>query len=345
MEILIEDYGVFLGSKGNRFLIWKGKEKKAEIVSDQAETIIISSPGASVSTAALRLAISANVPVFISGYSGKPYGVLMPIAPAVAGPIRTKREQFKAYDDGRGLKLAKGFVGGKLTNQMNLLRSLAKNRKDTNPKLAEELYGASDSIAFITEGVEGLEGLSIEQTRQPLMNLEAEAARNYWQALVQILPPQFGFKGRETRGAKDPVNALLNFGYMTALFPEAWKAVVYAGLDPYGGFLHSDRAGRPSLVLDLMEEFRQPLVDRALLTLIARGELKAAEFEAREEDRPLPREVVGKWSEALQERLDSLVSYGEGKMKLRGAVWEQARRAARLVKKDAGEYIPFTQGW
>jgi len=76
--------------------------------------------------------------------------------------------------------------------------------------------------------------------------------------------------GREHRGATDAVNAMLNYGY-GILYGSVWGAVLNAGLEPLAGFLHVDRSGKPSLVLDLVEEFRQPVVDRAVLSAVNLG--------------------------------------------------------------------------
>src|SRR5438477_161295 len=76
--------------------------------------------------------------------------------------------------------------------------------------------------------------------------------------------------GRETRGAVDPLNSALNYGY-GVLYAQVEQALILAGLDPYAGFLHADRPGKPSLVLDLIEEVRQTVVDRTVIGLVNRG--------------------------------------------------------------------------
>lgn len=79
-----------------------------------------------------------------------------------------------------------------------------------------------------------------------------------------LLADHVSFEGREHRGATDQVNAALNYGY-GILYAQVWGAIMNAGLEPFAGFLHVDRPGKPSLVLDLIEEFRQPLVDRPVI--------------------------------------------------------------------------------
>jgi CRISPR-associated protein Cas1 len=103
-----------------------------------------------------------------------------------------------------------------------------------------------------------------------LFLIEARAAARYWRAFAGLLPRELGFPGRQGRGAVDRVNRALNYGY-ALLQNRIWLAVHYAGLEPSLGLLHSGRRRTPGLVFDLMEPFRQPVVDRTLLGLIGRG--------------------------------------------------------------------------
>ncbi|MBS7635686.1 CRISPR-associated endonuclease Cas1 [Candidatus Bathyarchaeota archaeon] len=344
--IFLDDFGIFLGRKRNRFIVRKGEEKR-EFPADDVESIVCTSKGAALSTSALRLAISRNIQVVFAMYSGWPYAVLMPTT--ISGSVRAKREQFLAYMDERGFTLAKSFVMGKVKNQANILKLMAKNRKQTNKSLADELYRSGRLIDEIYEGINEEKGSSIDEKRLDLMSLEAEAARAYWRAIASALPEDLAFKGRETRGARDPFNAMLNFGYQAVLFPEVWKAVCYAGLDPYAGFLHADRPGKPSLVLDLMEEFRQQVVDRALIGLFSRGvirpeEVLAAGAEA-EEGRVLSKRAIQLILDALLTRLDSPVMFGGRRGPLNSFIYSQSRCITRFLLRDSVRYEPFVLGW
>ncbi|MEM3825711.1 MAG: CRISPR-associated endonuclease Cas1 [Candidatus Bathyarchaeia archaeon] len=344
MRIFLDDFGIFFGRKRNRFIVKKKGELK-EIVANDVDSIICCSSGVTFSSSALALAIQNNIQVIFASYNGWPYAVLMPAS--MTGSVRARREQFTAYNDERGFILAKRFVSGKLTNQANLLKLMAKNRRQTDPALSERLYEAGKAIDQINMKVDNEHGLRIDDKRQDLMNLEAEAARFYWEAIRQILPAKLGFAGRETRGASDPFNAMLNFGYQTMLFPEVWKAISYAGLDFYAGYLHADRPGKPSLVLDLMEEFRQQVVDRTLIGLITKNVIKPSEIvvaETVEEGRVLSKEAIKTLLASFQERLDAEVMFDGQRGSIKGFIHHQARRVARFLLREA-DYMPFTLGW
>ena len=344
MKIFLDDFGIFLGRKRNRFIVKKAGEVK-EIVADDVDSIICCSSGVAFSSSVLDLAVQNNIQVVFARYGGWPYAVLMPAS--MTGSVRARREQFIAYSDERSLILAKKFITGKLGNQANFLKLMAKNRRQTDSGLAERLYEAAKLIDEVNEKINREQGSKIDEKRQQLMNLEAEGARFYWDSIRQILPPELGFTGRETRGARDPFNAMLNFGYQTILFPEVWKAVSYAGLDFYAGYLHADRPGKPSLVLDLMEEFRQQLVDRTLVGLITKNVIKPNEIlaaEAVEDGRVLSKDVIKVLLASFQERLDSEVMFNGQKGSLKSFIHLQPRCVVRFLLKEA-EYVPFCLGW
>jgi len=344
MKIFLDDFGIFLGRKRNRFIVKKEGEAK-EILADDVDSIICCSSGIAISTSALDLAIKHNIQVVFSRYGGWPYAVLMPST--MTGSVRARREQFLAYNDERSLILAKKFITGKLVNQANLLKLMAKNRRQIDPVLAERLYGAGRAIDDVNERVDKEHGLNIDEKRQQLMNLEAEGARLYWDSIKQILPPELNFQGRKTRGARDSFNAMLNFGYQAILFPEVWKAVSYAGLDFYAGYLHADRPGKPSLVLDLMEEFRQQVVDRTLTSLLTKNVIKPSDIlitESAEDGQVLNKEVVKTLLTSFQERLDTEVMFNGERGSIKNFIYHQARCVARFLLKESG-YSPFCLGW
>lgn len=344
-RIFLDDFGIFLGKKHNRFVVKKQNEKK-EFVADEVESVICTSSGVSISSSALSLAAEKNIQVVFARYSGWPYAILMPTT--LTGSVRARREQFLAYNNVRGFLLARGFVIGKIKNQANFIKLMAKNRKDTDPSLAESLYEAGKSIDAVMERVWHEKAPNIDDGRQRLMNLEAEAAKIYWDAIKRVLPVELGFEGRITRGATDPFNVMLNFGYQAILFPEVWKAVCYAGLDPYAGFLHADRPGKPSLVLDLMEEFRQQLVDKTIVGMLSKKVIRPEEIIADENEpkgRLLSRKATEKLIEHLLERLEDTVMFGGRRGPLKSFIYSQARAVTQFLTGDSAEYSPFALGW
>jgi CRISPR-associated protein Cas1 len=175
----------------------------------------IASPGITVSISALRLALKNQTLVVLADRVGWPHGFVTPAK--LSGTIRGKREQFLAYQDFRGSFLAKRLAAGKLCNQRNLLKLLWKNRVNTESPVADKMYSSAEEIETLAKEI------------------------------MEITPDRLKFPGRRSRGGIDPINMMLNFGYKAILFVETWKAIYYSGLDPYAGYLHADKPGKPLL--------------------------------------------------------------------------------------------------
>jgi CRISPR-associated protein Cas1 len=170
------------------------------------------------------------------------------------------------------------------------------------------------------------------------MGIEGAAGRLYWQSVAEIVSEKLTFLGREHRGATDEMNSLINYGY-GILYAQVWGAVVNAGLDPFGGFLHVDRPGKPSLVLDLVEEFRQPVVDRVVIAHINLGEpVKMA-------NGMLDVETRSGLADKVLQRLDAREPFDGKRYQVRSIIQMQARRAAAFLRRDATSYTSFRFKW
>ena len=170
------------------------------------------------------------------------------------------------------------------------------------------------------------------------MGVEGTGAEIYWRTWAKLIPEEWSFPGRDYPAAKDHVNSLLNFGYYL-LEQEVWAATLYAGLDPYAGFLHADRPGKEKLVYDMMEEFRPLVVDRVVVSLAR--EMRPATF------RRLPHDKDGIKiaSSAFYGRLDERITYREKSQILRNIIRSQATSVATFLRKERPCYEPFTPRW
>jgi CRISPR-associated protein Cas1 len=336
MQLVVDKFGAFLGKHSERLRV----SLKGEIVEErpfyELDHLLIASAGVSLSSDLVRECAERGIPISFLTPSGKPYARLM--APGLVGTVRTRREQLLAYTDRRGVALARAFAWGKVQNQANLLKYMAKYRKSTNPSLFQQVRQTVEGLEEIAAHILRVEGKDAEGVRQELLTLEGHAAQAYWEAAGELLIPEIGFEGRHTRGARDIVNAALNYGY-GILYCQVERAVHLAGLDPYAGFLHADRSGKPSLVLDLIEEFRQMCVDKAVFALFNKGtRLKLEEGRLDEPSRRL-------LAEKVRERLEGEESYRGKKHKLRTVIQAQARHLAAFLRSEVPSYKPFVGRW
>jgi CRISPR-associated protein Cas1 len=243
-----------------------------------------------------------------------------------------------AFASPLGASFARQVVVGKLLNQADNLRYFGKNRRNRAPDHYAALNRAADRVHQAAQEAAGVAGESADEVRIPLMTLEAEGARAYWSVVSAVFGPRSGFARREQRGTRDPVNAALNYAY-GVLNAEVWNATVLAGLEPYAGFLHVDRPGRLSFVLDLMEEFRPVVADRVVFGMVAKG-WKIGQEESGWLDLSSKKHLVA----ALGERWETKVEHQGRKMQLRSVLQTQARDAARHFMGRV-EYQAVRQRW
>jgi len=317
--------GLFLGRHGEKFIVKRGGVVVEEVEASGVEEIVIGGRGIVISSDALRLAVEKGVDVIVLGPRGLPLGLLHHLR--LSGLVAVRREQLRAYDDERGLVLAKGFIEGRFHGMIYVLRRLIRRvDEDLALKVVEEL---KQLIGELRE----VEAMNVEEVRDKLMSIEARGADRYWQAWRRIVE---GFPGRVHRGARDPYNMALNYGY-SLLYGEVLRALLRVGLDPLAGYLHSDRWGRLSLVYDLVEEFRHPIVDYVILREIIRGKWKPEISNQR-----LTRETRTRIIELVNSRLDQkLANRTREASTLRDTILVQAHRIAEYVTGRSRSYKPF----
>jgi len=334
--LVVDEYGCFLGKHGDMVQVRKGRLTLIERPFDDLSCINIEGRGVSLSVDLIHECARRGIPVDCVAFDGEPYAKIM--SPMLTATVETRREQLEAYDDTRGSDIAKALVGAKLANQRNLLMYYAKYRKAAAPDLAAELHEAAQEVADRADEVHKLDAVPIDAIRGALINLEGRAANTYWQAVWRLLPEDVYPGKREHRGATDPVNCMLNYGY-GILYSQCWTAVLLAGLDPFGGFIHVDRPGKPSLVLDLQEVFRQPAVDRVVIGLLNKGFRPEFEEEGR-----LEKTSRRRFAAAVLERLSTPTPVGSRKEALKGIIVATARSLAVAVRGEK-PLKPYVMRW
>jgi CRISPR-associated protein Cas1 len=336
MEILVDDFGSYLGKKSERLVIkHHGQAEQEEIPFFDLERIIITSKGVSISSDLIRECAERGVALHFLSSRGQPYAQIS--APNLTGTVRTRREQVLAFLDERSITIGKLIVTGKVKNQINLLKYFAKYRKTIEPDLFDLIETKTAKMAETLNELGKISGVNIDAVRPFLLSVEGRAASLYWECFGALIAKKHEFPGREHRGASDPVNSLLNYGY-GMLYTQVWGAVVQAGLEPFAGFLHVDRPGKPSLVLDLTEEFRPQLVDRVVLACIGKGAAVKMDGErlADETRKEFARKVIERW--------DETGVYERKKVRLRQIILMQSRHFATFLRGES-KYKPFVGSW
>ena len=364
-SLIVDDFGAYLGKRSERVSVrYRDKEReKEEHALMDLDQIVIASRGVSISSDLIEACTERGIEIAFLSFNGKPYAKLN--SPSLTATVISRREQLAAYHDERGIDIAKRFATGKLQNQINLVRYFGKYRKKQAPKKYTELVDRLTKIEGIRDELQGV-GMQatdtppIDNVRGTLLNLEGRAGALYWECVQRLLPAG-RFTTRNHQGAVDDVNALLNYGY-GILYSQIWTALALAGLEPFAGFLHVDRPGKPSLVLDFIEEFRQPIVDRVVFAMInkrfkvkwegpdsdaAKATRQASKSDAATEiptQRYLSKDTRRAFADRVLARLEETERFERKEQKLCNIIQLQARHLAMFLRRER-DYHPFVSRW
>ena len=191
-----------------------------------------------------------------------------------AGNVKLKKAQYKLSENSQGIRISKKLIISKMKNQKATLTTLNKNKK---------LKNVYNHRLKIDECISQLDDLTLngknESMKMTIMGLEGKASNEYWAAIKYFVPKEIGFSSR-TKKPTDLLNSMLNYGY-AILASEITKSILANGLDPYCGFLHFDMNNRNSLAFDLIEPFRQQIVDKTIIGLVNRKQVTLNDIDKR----------------------------------------------------------------
>jgi len=327
LPLYIQEQGARVGKAGESLLVTKGNEKLGRfLLKDVAQLVLCGNIG--ISAQSLHLLCESGIPVVHLSMGGWFYGLTH------GHGLRNaydRAAQFRAVEDEtRRLHFARAVVEAKSRNQRTLLR---RNASDLPASLLTDMARLVNRIA-------------LSPSREALLGLEGSMASLYFSGMPgmihdKALAEHFQAHGRNRRPPRDPLNALLSYGY-ALLAKECTVALMSEGLDPWWGLYHQPRHGRPALALDLMEEFRPLVVDSAVISAVNNGMIKAEAFEIGANGclmKPTARKAL---IQAYEQRLDQLITHPlfDYRCSWRAVVRLQARLLARWLRGD----IPAYQG-
>jgi len=329
MVLYITEQGAVLSKNEGRLVISKNGESILEIPLKKIEKINLLG-NISLTTQIINYFLDNGVDVIFMTQHGKYRGKLYTDGDWNVF-LRLKQYE-KSSDENFRLKMSKSIVHGKLRNYYDFL--LSRSKKMPKGALSRQLA----SIRNVMEKIDTAK--DVDEVR----GLEGVGSRYYFEGFAKLIrQKQFNFSGRTAHPPKDPINAMLSFGYHF-LYNEVLAAINAIGLDPYFGNLHTVDISKKSLLFDLVEEFRCIVIDTLILNIINRQEITIQDFESIEEN------VVHFTDDALKRFISKYEEYMSQKMKyhldeeenyIRTIFQKQARHYARVVMDEEEEYIPF----
>ena len=324
---LIEQ-GAKLQHDGRRLIVSKNDQELASTpLAHVSEIVILGNVG--VTTPTMKLLLAENIDVVFLTLDGDYCGRLIG---AATPHVVLRRQQYRCQENATfALTMAQRIVSGKLANLRVLLQRHNRERND----------------AVITSAIDALhhalERVPRTTTLNALNGVEGAATAAYFGAWKRLLKGDWKFEKRIRRPPTDPINVLLSFGY-TLLAHAAQSAVQAVGLDPYAGFLHAVEYNRPSLALDLMEEFRV-VVDGVIQWVCNSGQIQPNDFTPGDAARPIVMsdDAKRKFIQAYENRMNETLLHPRQneRLTLRRCILAQARGIVECIQRQTPDYVPL----
>ena len=257
----------------------------------------------------------------------------------VKGNVTLRKQQYRISDNKEeSIHIARNFILGKVYNSRWVLERAIRDYT-----LRLDVETIKKKSLFLVQSMGKIRGC---ESADELLGLEGEAASVYFSVFDELILQQkeeFYFHGRNKRPPLDNVNAMLSFGY-SLLAGMCGAALEAVGLDPYVGFFHTDRPGRMSLALDMVEELRSVMADRFVLTLINKKMINDSGFMQKENgavimDDATRKVFISQWQLKKQEMITH--PFLEEKIEWGMVPYVQAMLLARYLREDLDEYPPF----
>jgi len=333
--LFVTTQGAYLSREGEAVLVRVEHENKLRVPIHTLGGIVCFGQ-VSCSPPLMELCGDRNVAISFLSEQGRFYAR---VQGPVSGNVLLRREQYRRADiEAVSSEIARAIVIAKIANCRTVLLRAVRDRPDAPEVLAIE--AASQRLARLLDELRQPAPLEVVRGR------EGDAARTYFEVFDHLISTQkedFFFRERSRRPPLDNVNALLSFLY-TLLAHDVTAALETVGLDPAVGFLHRDRPGRPSLALDLMEEFRPIFADRLALSLINLQQIRGKGFRKTESgavmmDDATRKEVLVAYQKRKQEEIQHL--FLNEKLAVGLLPHVQAMLLARYLRGDLDGYPPF----
>lgn len=332
--LYLQEPGSSVGKRSEHLVIKKDGKEMSRVPLHAVRQVVVCG-NVQVSTQALETMAENEIAIsYVTGH-GRYIGSFVP---APAKNVSLREAQFRQFSDPTVcLELSKAVVRAKLSNQRTLLmRNLrADDARGSHETAARSMYGL---IAAVEQ----------QTAVESVLGIEGQGAALYFGEFGRFLKPSptgngFDFTTRNRRPPRDPVNALLSFAY-AMLAKDCFSAVCTVGFDPYKGFFHQGRHGKPSLALDLMEEFRPVIADSVVLTLINNEMLTPGDFVVWRDACNLTETGRKAFFAAYEQRKATVIThpvYGY-RMSYARMLEVQARMLAAFVRGETPSYTGFT---
>lgn len=329
MKLVIDGYNKSIHKKDNQIVIHEKDEIIDSIKASSVTDITIIGKGY-VTFDALNLMALNNIKLIAINPRGQLSYTLE--SPDLRN-VKLKKAQYQLSESRIGLKISKELIKSKMKNQKATLITLNKTK---------QLKRVFNHRLKIDEFICQLDDLKLkgnnENIKMKIMGLEGKASNEYWSGIKYFIPSEIGFASR-TKKPTDLLNSMLNYGY-AILASEITKSILVNGLDPYCGFLHFDMDSRTSLTFDLIEPFRQQIVDKTVIGLINRKQVNVENLDKRNNTIKLEaRKLI---AERILAKIHSTITYDGESVSYSDLIEKQSEDLVKMLlnnEKFKGFYL------
>jgi CRISPR-associated protein Cas1 len=323
--LYITKQGASLHKTGGRLVVKQGKNVLSDMPAISVDQVVLFG-NIQVTTQAMAYLLKEGIDTSYLSSSGRFRGKLMP---ELKKDVTLRQQQLKIADlPQTRLAIAKSIVLGKLQNTI----IFCKRQRGTDDEVLATIKSIQNAMPKVIEA----------DNVDTLYGLEGAAAANYYKIFRKFLNVSMGFTGRQYRPPKDPINAMLSLGY-TMLYNNVYAAINIVGLDPYCGFFHQPRHGHATLASDLMEEFRDIIVDSMVLSLVNRSQVKESDFQNTQKGVRLSKDALSLFLSHYNGRINHTLIHPSLNVRTTylKALEQQVRRLTRVILGEEKQYVPF----
>jgi CRISPR-associated protein Cas1 len=335
LDIHISSINSHIGKSGYKIIVRREGKTKNEISADKIQNVLISAGGVTISSDAVKLCVEKEIRINYFDTIGRPYASVIP---AISPLLSLTNFQFEALNNVKGKVIIKELVSTKIKNQLSLIKYFTKNKKITKETAATLLIEAERMNEYVIEIKNLSLDLNIDEIRGKTFGFEGLSASSYWQMLKMIIPADYGFEKREHQNAFDVVNMMLNYAY-GILYTRILNAVTISGLNPNISFLHKEQTNKPTLIFDLIEQFRAPVADKAVVAILTKNSKVTKTKNLLSDD------TRNKVAKKVLTKLNTEIYYKGKSISFNDIIFSVVKNLVSYLKSEEKKFKPFLSKW
>jgi group II intron reverse transcriptase/maturase/CRISPR-associated endonuclease Cas1 len=337
MDLVIIKPGCFVSKTQQKVTVKYMGKILTEVSSTNLRSISITSSGITITSNLIEHCMEQSIAIDFFDFRGNPYAKIF--SPDLYS-IQNGLAQLDAFKNRKADTFCKTLIQSKIYNQTAYIKYHSKYRKNLSKEWKLLLNDTIVKMDVISLSIDKLEYENLEELRGKLLSAEGRAAACYWSIIGALVKPKIpSFDGRERKGASDLFNSMLNYGY-SILYARLWSCLIRSGLNPGISYLHVEQKNKPTLVYDLIEQFRVQAVEKPLVAMaIKEDKLKI------DKTGWLTEETKKRVVQKILERINTFEVFRDKEMRLIDIFQRQTDDFQKYLSGEIKTYKPYLMKW